>query len=545
MDISSLFLPDGRRLDSLKVVDLRVELQTRGLSKTGAKKDLVGRLANYMLQHGEGQQQQPPQQHQQQPQQQLGVPENDYIKEYMAQQQQQQREAEEMRRQLEAENQLRLKQQQELEEQRRLQEAERIRKQQEEAEELRRREEAQRLQEQEEALRKQKQAEEESRKKQEAEVERLRKEQEAEKLRLEQELKRKQQEEAAEAEKLRLQQEEAEKLRKRQVEEEQRRLKLQQELEEQKRLEEAEKIRKQKEEAEELKRRETERKLQEQEEALRQQNQAEDSKKKVQETTQKQDNEEEEEEDVLSVDNVEKLEPEEVVPLRKIGNPEIKRHKRQWGSTSSADPVVSSQTLKDLVPDIKPLLKDDAKEQQDEDSSNSPPESKKIRIEVQREKSNEETSSGSKFVKISNLVRPFTVNQLMDLLKRTGDIAESGFAINKIKSDCVVEYSKASEAEETISALNGVKWPQSNPKTLIVQEAAHGDLEAMKAGSMDRVRPSMTKSRRVVEEPPKKRVVVEAEKEKEVVEAKSLEELFNKTKSLPNIYWKMAIPLKQ
>lgn len=40
---------------------------------------------------------------------------------------------------------------------------------------------------------------------------------------------------------------------------------------------------------------------------------------------------------------------------------------------------------------------------------------------------------------ISNLVRPFTVNQLKELLARTGTIVEGGFWIDKIKSKCYVQ----------------------------------------------------------------------------------------------------------
>lgn len=40
---------------------------------------------------------------------------------------------------------------------------------------------------------------------------------------------------------------------------------------------------------------------------------------------------------------------------------------------------------------------------------------------------------------ITNLVRPFTVNQLKELLARTGTIVEGGFWIDKIKSKCYVQ----------------------------------------------------------------------------------------------------------
>lgn len=40
---------------------------------------------------------------------------------------------------------------------------------------------------------------------------------------------------------------------------------------------------------------------------------------------------------------------------------------------------------------------------------------------------------------IKNLVRPFTLNQIKELLSRTGKIVENGFWMDKIKSKCFVE----------------------------------------------------------------------------------------------------------
>ncbi len=42
----NIILADGRKLGSLKVVDLKKELEALGLDKNGLKKDLVQRLAD-------------------------------------------------------------------------------------------------------------------------------------------------------------------------------------------------------------------------------------------------------------------------------------------------------------------------------------------------------------------------------------------------------------------------------------------------------------------------------------------------------------------
>nr|XP_061794812.1 apoptotic chromatin condensation inducer in the nucleus-like [Nerophis lumbriciformis] len=98
----------------------------------------------------------------------------------------------------------------------------------------------------------------------------------------------------------------------------------------------------------------------------------------------------------------------------------------------------------------------------------------------------------SNIVHVSNLVRPFTLGQLKELLGRTGTLVEDGFWIDKIKSHCYVTYSSSEEAVATREALHGVKWPQSNPKVLTVDFCQQDELDfhkglstAEKPGSED------------------------------------------------------------
>ncbi|XP_045061837.1 apoptotic chromatin condensation inducer in the nucleus-like isoform X1 [Coregonus clupeaformis] len=83
----------------------------------------------------------------------------------------------------------------------------------------------------------------------------------------------------------------------------------------------------------------------------------------------------------------------------------------------------------------------------------------------------------SNIVHVSNLVRPFTLGQLKELLGRTGTVLEDGFWIDKIKSHCYVTYSSAEESMATRAALHGVKWPQSNPKFLSVDFSQQDELD--------------------------------------------------------------------
>ncbi|CAH1388446.1 unnamed protein product [Nezara viridula] len=88
---------------------------------------------------------------------------------------------------------------------------------------------------------------------------------------------------------------------------------------------------------------------------------------------------------------------------------------------------------------------------------------------------------------ITNLVRPFTIPQLRELLARTGTIAPNGFYIDKIKSKCYVKYTDIEMAVETRHALNGVRWPVNNPKMLKVEFATSEDMSLVQKLAEDEV----------------------------------------------------------
>uniref|UniRef100_A0A1Y1KVX1 RRM domain-containing protein n=1 Tax=Photinus pyralis TaxID=7054 RepID=A0A1Y1KVX1_PHOPY len=83
----------------------------------------------------------------------------------------------------------------------------------------------------------------------------------------------------------------------------------------------------------------------------------------------------------------------------------------------------------------------------------------------------------SELLYITNLVRPFTLKQLKELLERTGKIRENGFWTDRIKSKCYAYYETAEEAEATRNALHGVHWPIGNGKKLIIEYSTEEDLE--------------------------------------------------------------------
>jgi len=282
-------------------------------------------------------------------------------------------------------------------------------------------------------------------------------------------------------------------------------------------------------------------------------------------------------------------EPGQVTSLRRLGGSKSSidtSRKRGWGaskgSTASANSVtISSNSLKDLVPDIKPLLDTEAtiEEEVEECSVDSDADVAGPKIPENVKKDSEPVKKRKRIpvtdlnetavVLIINLTRPFTVNQLKEMLKRTGTIVD--FWIDRIKSMCCVQFSTVDQASETRMALDGVTWPQGNPKTLRVSFSTEEELKKYQESSSDALNRLGSDSNgrlggvrewdknKLDQEQERarereKRLVKEKERregkegqqdrprerslEKKAPAVKSLEDLFKKTAAAPAIYWK-------
>jgi len=260
--------------------------------------------------------------------------------------------------------------------------------------------------------------------------------------------------------------------------------------------------------------------------------------------------------------------PGEVTSLRKLGGNRVQgERKRGWGAggarLGSGDGVaISSNTLKDLVPDPKNLLEKPDVEIEDELGADvaGPKPPKGQEPPRKRRKIPEVDLNETEVIIITNLTRPFTVNQLKEMLKRTGTIVD--FWIDRIKSKCCVEFTSTDQASETRMALDGVTWPQSNPKTLRVSFGTKEEMKKLAEGGEDagvigrlgvelegrsllrdwdrnKVDQEKERERERLDERRGRREVRERSIEEPApVATKSLEELFKKTTAGPAIYWR-------
>lgn len=206
-----------------------------------------------------------------------------------------------------------------------------------------------------------------------------------------------------------------------------------------------------------------------------------------------------------------------------------------------------------------------------------------------KKKSSVKRITTTSVIRITNLVRPFTVGQLRDLLQRTGKIVSNGFWIDTIKSQCIVEYENEDQAIETVYALNDSQWPSTNPKFLRVVftnkeelnkalSGTHPDrLDKQKESKVEKLRTQVENNFILREwdrgkledmngdgekdDKPIKRKIsddLHATKDKKLkkdekdlqdkrkksksktpdrIPTKSLDELFRKTKTTPTLYW--------
>lgn len=90
----------------------------------------------------------------------------------------------------------------------------------------------------------------------------------------------------------------------------------------------------------------------------------------------------------------------------------------------------------------------------------------------------------SRYLFICNLTRPFTVKALQNLLSKFGSIKEDHW-IDKIKSKCIFEFDSEEHSQEARKELHGLRWPDSNPKTLVVDFSSFDEFNQYKLAEQE------------------------------------------------------------
>lgn len=157
----------------------------------------------------------------------------------------------------------------------------------------------------------------------------------------------------------------------------------------------------------------------------------------------------------------------------------------------------------------------------------------------------------TRWVHIRGLKRPFTHKSLINMLSTFGEVSESNFWIDSIKSNCIVEYSSEEGATLARERLHNCVWPQSSDNSLCVEFSTEEKLKRRKDDDV-RFTSNNEKLTVVVENRSKDKdeqltVTVKNSSEAEpsrkrnadgqLKPQKTLEDLFRKTKTQPSIYF--------
>lgn len=136
------------------------------------------------------------------------------------------------------------------------------------------------------------------------------------------------------------------------------------------------------------------------------------------------------------------------------------------------------------------------------------------------------TQIGAKFdssiVKISNLVRPFSLDELQSLLGKYGLVIT--FWIDRLRTVAFAEFDSVEAAELCKFQLDGLTWPQGIGKQLVVEPS---DVDSMNAAMNAPVVPIVDhqSTHKALISPPV------------LVSNNLLDQLFCKTKCLPHLYY--------
>ncbi|OQR74416.1 hypothetical protein BIW11_03424 [Tropilaelaps mercedesae] len=93
-------------------------------------------------------------------------------------------------------------------------------------------------------------------------------------------------------------------------------------------------------------------------------------------------------------------------------------------------------------------------------------------------------SSVARHLLVLNLVRPFTLGQLTDLVTHSGVRPISDLWLDRIKSKAIVEFVDESASQEAREELHNIVWPKGSPKTIKCEFLTEEEVKQTKAGGV-------------------------------------------------------------
>jgi apoptotic chromatin condensation inducer in the nucleus len=244
------------------------------------------------------------------------------------------------------------------------------------------------------------------------------------------------------------------------------------------------------------------------------------------------------------------------------GNNTNKRQ-RKWVDTNKqkTELSISTDTLDEMLVGTKPVKTKQPSPVQEEQEQEAP-QPTITRIVVPSTKDDKDKESDlrevppprkpvSRTLFIDRFVRPFTLNQVKELLGKTGEI--EFFWMNGIKSQCYVIYKTEEQAIATREAIYNLLWPPANHSRLRAEFATEEEArraaersEAQKNGAAApaaaaQPQPQPHAHTRPTEQRDSRHRAASAPAERAAppppAKTVTLEDLFRKTQARPCIYW--------
>jgi hypothetical protein len=136
----------------------------------------------------------------------------------------------------------------------------------------------------------------------------------------------------------------------------------------------------------------------------------------------------------------------------------------------------------------------------------------------------------SSIVKISNFVRPFTLESVQAMLSQYGMV--TAFWMDKLRTMAFVEYESIEAARLCQFHINGLQWPAVTGRQLAVEFSSPELMNAaMNAPVLPDVNPASYHHHHSAQHHPQPHAISKS------TETKTLDDLFSKTQTRPHIYY--------
>ncbi|CAK4112611.1 unnamed protein product [Aphanomyces euteiches] len=141
-------------------------------------------------------------------------------------------------------------------------------------------------------------------------------------------------------------------------------------------------------------------------------------------------------------------------------------------------------------------------------------------------------------LRISNFIRPFTLNAVKDFVQQEGNFVENGFWMDSIKTHCYVTYPSIEIAEKMKEFVHDRVWPERSGRKLAVEYSVETASDITEKHQQQLQKQQATPRQRETKAAVDANPVVKVAKETKVLKPPvTMSELFLKTETKPVLFY--------